>query len=31
MINPWKVVVTKLARHHKSIDSVYLAKNQNKF
>lgn len=31
MVNPWKVIVSKLARHHKSIDSMYLAKNQNKF
>lgn len=31
MVNPWKVIVSKLARLHKSIDSMYLAKNQNKF
>ena len=31
MVNPWKVVVVKLARHHSSIDSMYLATNQNKF
>lgn len=31
LVNPWKVVVTKLAKHHSSIDSMYLAKNLNKF
>jgi hypothetical protein len=31
MINPWKVRVLQLAKTHKSIDSVYLANNYNKY
>ncbi len=31
MINPWKVQVLQLAKTHKSIDSVYLANNDNKY
>lgn len=30
MINPWKVRLQSLAVHHKTIDSMYLAKNDNK-
>lgn len=31
LINPWKVRVLQLAKTHKSIDSVYLANNSNKY
>lgn len=31
MLNPWKVQVLQLAKTHKSIDSVYLANNNNKY
>lgn len=31
MINPWKVRLQSLATHHKTIDSMYLAKNSNKY
>lgn len=31
MINPWKVRLLALATHHKTIDSMYLAKNSNKY
>jgi hypothetical protein len=31
MINPWKVQVESLAKTHKTIDSMYLAKNSNKY
>ena len=31
MINPWKVRVQSLAKHHKTIDSMYLARNSNKY
>lgn len=31
MINPWKVRVLQLAKTHKSIDSMYLARNNNKY
>ena len=31
MINPWKVRLQALAKHHKTIDSMYLAKNSNKY
>lgn len=31
MINPWKVRLQSLAKTHRSIDSMYLAKNDNKY
>lgn len=31
MINPWKVRLQSLATQHKTIDSMYLAKNSNKY
>ncbi len=31
MINPWKVKVEQLAKTHKTIDSMYLANNNNKY
>jgi hypothetical protein len=31
MINPWKVRLLSLATQHKTIDSMYLAKNNNKY
>jgi hypothetical protein len=31
MINPWKVRLQSLAKTHKSIDSMYLARNSNKY
>ena len=31
MINPWKVRLLSLAKHHKTIDSMYLARNDNKY
>jgi hypothetical protein len=31
MINPWKIRLQSLAKTHKSIDSMYLARNSNKY
>jgi hypothetical protein len=31
MINPWKVCLQSLAKTHKTIDSMYLARNNNKY
>jgi len=31
MINPWKACLQSLAKTHKTIDSMYLARNNNKY
>ena len=31
MINPWKVRLQSLAKTHKTIDSMYLVRNNNKY